>query len=122
MIRPTRYLQAPSLSAPLFYFLPENLQYCNIIVYSILFIFCLYLRCNLGKNLKKYFGAFYFSRTTVAAVYTFQLQTFHPNETVNKKKSRKCKKQGIKNFLCLCYIQVKYGDIADKNPYAADDD
>ena len=58
----------------------------------------------------------------VAAVYTFQLQTFHPNKTVNKKKSRKCKKQGIKNFLFLYYIQAKCGDIANKNPNLMDVD
>ena len=40
----------------------------------------------------------------------------------NKKKSRKCNKQGIKIFLLLYYIQAKCGDIADKNPNAADDD
>ena len=68
------------------------------------------------------FGACYFSLTAVAAVYTFQLQTFHPNKTVNKKKSRKCKKQGIKNFLLLYYIQAKCGNIADKNPNSADND
>ena len=68
------------------------------------------------------FGACYFSLTAVAAVYTFQLQTFHPNKTVNKKKSRKCKKQGIKNFLLLYYIQAKCGNIADKNPNLADND
>ena len=68
------------------------------------------------------FGACYFSRTAVAAVYTFQLRTFHPNKTVNKKKSRKCKKEDIKNFLFLYYIQAKCGDIADKNPNAAYDD
>ena len=55
-------------------------------------------------------------------VYTFQLRTFDPNKTVNKKKSSKCKKQGIKNFLLLYYIQVKCGDIADKSPNAADSD
>ena len=57
-----------------------------------------------------------------AAVYTIQMRTFHPNKTVNKKKSRKCKKQGIKNFLLLYYIQAKFGDTADRNPNAADDD
>ena len=57
-----------------------------------------------------------------AAVYTFQLRTFHLNKTVNKKKSRKCKKHRIKNFLFLYYIQAKYGDIADRNSNAADDD
>ena len=60
--------------------------------------------------------------TVVVEVYTFQLQTFHPYETVNKKKSGKCKKQGIKNFFFLYYIQGKCGDIADKNPNVADDD
>ena len=67
------------------------------------------------------FGAYYFSLTAGATVYTFQLRTFHPNKTVNKKKSRKCKKQGIKNLL-LDYIQAKCGDIADKNPNVGDDD
>ena len=67
------------------------------------------------------FGACYSSQTTVAAVYTFQLRTFHPNETVNKKESRKCKKQGIKNFLFLYYIQAKCGDITNKNPNVSDD-
>ena len=46
----------------------------------------------------------------------------HPNKIVNKKKSRKCKKQAIKNLLFLYYIKAKCGDIADKNPNAADDD
>ena len=50
------------------------------------------------------FDACYFLLTFVAAVYTFQLQTFHGNKTGNKKKTRKCKKQGIKNFLFLYYI------------------
>ena len=59
------------------------------------------------------FGACYFSLTMVAAVYTFLLRTFHPNKTVNKK-SRKCKKQGIKNFLFLYYIQANCGNIAKK--------
>ena len=68
------------------------------------------------------FGACYFSLTALAAVYTFQLQTFHLNKTVSKKKSKKCKKQCIKNFLFFYYIQAKSGDIADKNPNAADDD
>ena len=68
------------------------------------------------------FYACYFTLTAVAAIYTFQLQTFHPNKTVNKKKSGKCKKQGIKNFLFLYYIQAKCGNIAGKNPNAADDD
>ena len=40
---------------------------------------------------------------------------------VNKKKSRKFKKQGIKSFLFLYYIQAKCDDIAEKNPNAADD-
>ena len=35
-----------------------------------------------------WFGACYFSLTTLAAIYTFQLRIFHPNKTVNKKKSR----------------------------------
>ena len=43
------------------------------------------------------------------------------NKTVHKKKSRKCKKQGIKNFLFLYYIQAKCSNTADKNPNAADD-
>ena len=47
---------------------------------------------------------------------------FHPNKTANKKKSRKCEKKDSKNFLFLYYIQAKCGDIADKNPNAADDD
>ena len=67
-----------------------------------------------------WFGAYYFLLTAVAAIYTFQLQIFHPNKTVNKKRSRKCKKEGIKNFLFLYYIQAKCSDIADKNPNAAD--
>ena len=67
-------------------------------------------------------GACYFSLTAVAAVYTFQLQTFHPDKTTSKMKSRKCKKQGIKNFLFLYYIQAKCSDIAGKSPNAADDD
>ena len=45
----------------------------------------------------------------------------HPNKILNKKKSRKCKKQGINNFLFLYYSEAKCGDIADKNPNAADD-
>ena len=60
------------------------------------------------------FGAFYVSLIVVAAV--------HPNKIVNKKKSRKCKKQAIKNLLFLYYIKAKCGDIADKNPNAVDDD
>ena len=37
--------------------------------------------------------------------------------------SRKCNKQGINNFLFLYYyIQVKWGNIANKYPNAADDD
>ena len=67
-------------------------------------------------------GACYFSLTAVAAVYTFQLQTFHPDKTTNKMKSRKCKKQGIKNFLFLYYIQAICDHIADKNPNVADDE
>ena len=69
-----------------------------------------------------YFSPCYFSLTTKAAVYTFQLRTFHPNKTVNKNKSRKCKKKGIENFLFLYYIQVKCGDIGNKNPNAVDDE
>ena len=65
---------------------------------------------------------FFFINHGIAAVYNFQLRTFYPNKTVTKKKSRKCKKTGIKNFLFLNYIQAKCGDIADKNPNAADDD
>ena len=68
------------------------------------------------------FGVCYFLLTTVASVYTFQLRTFHPNKTGSKKKIRKCKKQSIKDFLFLYYIQAKCGDIADKNANAADDD
>ena len=48
-----------------------------------------------------------------------KLPNFVPN-SVNKKKSRKCKKQGIKNFLFLYYIQAKCGNIADKIPNVAD--
>ena len=66
-------------------------------------------------------GACYFLVTVVAAIHTFQLQRFYPNKTVNKKKSRKCKKQGIKNFLFLYYMQAKCGNIANKNPNVADD-
>ena len=58
----------------------------------------------------------------VAAVYTFQLQTFYLKRTVNKEKIRKCKKQGIKNLLVLYYIQAKCRNTADKNPNAADED
>ena len=65
---------------------------------------------------------FFFTNRGIATVYTFQLPTFHPNKTVSKKKSRKCKKYCIKNFLFLYYIQAKCGSIADKNPNAADDD
>ena len=53
-------------------------------------------------------------------VYTFQLLTFHPNKTVNKKKSKRCKKQGIKN-LFLYIIQGKYHNTANKNLNAVDD-
>ena len=31
-------------------------------------------------------------------------------------------KQGIKNFLSLYYVQTKCGNVANKNPNAADDD
>ena len=55
-----------------------------------------------------------------AAIYTFQLQIFHPNKT-NKKRSRKYNKLGIKNFLFLYSIQAKCSDIADKNPNAVND-
>ena len=41
---------------------------------------------------------------------------------VSKKKSRKFKKQGIKSFLLLYYIQAKCDNIAEKNPNAADED
>ena len=58
----------------------------------------------------------------VAAVYTFQLRTFRPSKTVNKKKNRKCKKQGIKNFLFMYCIQAKCSNIADKKANAADGD
>ena len=51
----------------------------------------------------------------------FSTATIHPNKTANKKKTRKCKKEGIKNFLFFYYIQAKCGDITDKNPNAADD-
>ena len=37
-------------------------------------------------------------------------------------KRRKCKKQGIKNFLFLYYIQSKCSDIACKNLNVADND
>ena len=57
----------------------------------------------------------------LAAVYTSQLRAFHPRKTLNKKKNRKCKKQGIKNFLFLYYIQAKCSKIADKNPNAVHD-
>ena len=73
------------------------------------------------KNMRQ-FGACYFSLTVVAAVYTSQLRPYDPNKTANKKKTRKCKKEGIKNFLFFYYIQAKCGDINDKNPNAADDD
>ena len=53
----------------------------------------------------------FFSLTAVAALYTIQLRTFHPNKTVNKKKRR-----------FLYYIQAKCGDIADQNPNAVDED
>ena len=52
--------------------------------------------------------------------FTIAVAVVHPNKTVNKKKSRKCKKQGIKDFLFLYYIQAKCGNIADKNPNAVD--
>ena len=58
----------------------------------------------------------------LAAVYTSQLRAFRPRKTLNKKKNRKRKKQGIKNFLFLNYIQAKCSNIADKNPNAADGD
>ena len=58
----------------------------------------------------------------VATVYTFQLWTFYPNKTLNKKKNRKCKKHGIKSFLFLYYNQAKFDDIAHKNPNTADID
>ena len=41
---------------------------------------------------------------------------------MNTKKSRKCKKQSTRNFLFLYYVQEKCGDIADKNPNAANED
>ena len=53
--------------------------------------------------------------------FTIAVAAVHPSKTVNKKKSRKCKKQGIKNFLFLYYIQAKCSKIADKNPNAVDD-
>ena len=53
--------------------------------------------------------------------FTIAAAAVHPNKTVNKKKSRKCKKQGIK-YLFLYYIQAKCGNIADKNPNAVDHD
>ena len=53
MIIPTRSLQVSSLSAPLFYLLPEKLQCCNIVVYFALFIlFLVFYSCKLGKKLK----------------------------------------------------------------------
>ena len=52
----------------------------------------------------------------------FSIANIHPNKTVNKKKSRKCKTQGIKNFLFLYYIQANCDNIADKNPDAVDGD
>ena len=48
--------------------------------------------------------------------FTIAVAALHPSKTVNKKKSRKCKKQGIKNFLFLYYIQAKCSNIANKNP------
>ena len=56
------------------------------------------------------------------SLFQIWLQTFHPNKAVNKKKSRKCKKQGIKKFLFLYYTQAKCCDITGKNPNAADGD
>ena len=41
---------------------------------------------------------------------------------MNKKKIRKCQKQGIKNLLFLYHIQAICGNIANKNLNAADDD
>ena len=41
---------------------------------------------------------------------------------MNKKKSRKCQKQGIKNLLFMYHIQAICGNIANKNLNAADDD
>ena len=60
------------------------------------------------------------SLTVVAAVYTFHLWTFHPNKTVNKKKSRKLSNKTLK-ISCSCLIS-KQNAIANKNPNAADDD
>ena len=37
----------------------------------------------------------------------FSTANIHPNKTVNKKKSRKCKKQGIKKFLILVLYPSK---------------
>ena len=51
----------------------------------------------------------FFLLTVVAALYTIQLRTFHPDKTVNKKKSR-----------FLYYIQANCGDNAEKNPNALD--
>ena len=49
------------------------------------------LRCDLGWN----------------DPYTFQLWRFHPNKTVNEKKSRKCKKYGYHKFLILVLCPSK---------------
>ena len=62
-----------------------------------------------------------FSTNCSSSSLYFSTATFHPNKTVKKKKSRKCKKQGIKNFSFLYYIQAKCSNIADKNPNLADD-
>ena len=70
-----------------------------------------------------YFRAFDLEINSVSLVHVIlQLQTFHPNKTVHKKKSRKCKKQDIKNFLFLYFIQAKCGNIGDKNPNVTDGD
>ena len=50
----------------------------------------------------------------------FSNADIHPNKAVNEKKSRKCEKQGIKISYFLYYIQGKCGDIANKDPYVAD--
>ena len=71
-----------------------------------------FLVCLVLKNYEKCLDV------TTASI---KLPNFVPN-SVNKKKSRKYKKQGIKNFLFLYYIQAKSDNIADKNPNAADDD
>ena len=43
MKRSTQTSQVPSLSASLFYLLPEKLQVCNIIVYFVYFVYFVYI-------------------------------------------------------------------------------